>query len=253
MAATTGPPPSARPGRTRRPYRRSRSAGTSASIRRRPTPRVPTTRSSGLPMTGLRPADHSRRAAAPSRSCSVTGPLGRRDLRVTNDRHFYQDGGEQLWRIEPGQSPRPYTAADGWQTRALGDGHRKPGSHRRPLSGGLPHEPGRQQAPDPGRWARARPDQDLALDRGVTAHRPFAGDTSSFPRPGTPSSRTSTTMATWTCSSARATSGRRSPTTPCATPATSFIGQAHGMFVEGARGGRDGCASTSPEGRTWSI
>jgi len=41
---------------------------------------------------------------------------GRRDLRVSNDRHYYdQDHGqEQLWRIVPGEDPRLYTDADGW-------------------------------------------------------------------------------------------------------------------------------------------
>ncbi len=41
---------------------------------------------------------------------------GRRDLRVSNDRHYYDfvTGGEQLWRMEPGIAPRAYTAADGW-------------------------------------------------------------------------------------------------------------------------------------------
>ncbi len=39
---------------------------------------------------------------------------GRRDLRVTNDRHYYIDGSDQLWRVESGKTPRVYTAADGW-------------------------------------------------------------------------------------------------------------------------------------------
>ncbi|MFL5674343.1 MAG: CRTAC1 family protein [Chloroflexota bacterium] len=41
---------------------------------------------------------------------------GRRDLRVSNDRHYYDRaaGEEQLWRIEPSAPPRAYTAADGW-------------------------------------------------------------------------------------------------------------------------------------------
>lgn len=41
---------------------------------------------------------------------------GRRDLRVSNDRQYYDNeiGGEQLWRFEPGRAPRAYAAADGW-------------------------------------------------------------------------------------------------------------------------------------------
>ncbi len=41
---------------------------------------------------------------------------GRRDLRIANDRQYYDNavGGEQLWRFEPGTAPRAYSAADGW-------------------------------------------------------------------------------------------------------------------------------------------
>ncbi|TAL05323.1 MAG: VCBS repeat-containing protein, partial [Chloroflexota bacterium] len=39
---------------------------------------------------------------------------GRRDLRVTNDRNYYSDGMDQLWRMDPGAPPRLYTADDGW-------------------------------------------------------------------------------------------------------------------------------------------
>jgi enediyne biosynthesis protein E4 len=43
---------------------------------------------------------------------------GRRDLRVSNDVHYYpiDAGMEQLWRVEPGAAPRLYTAAEGWAT-----------------------------------------------------------------------------------------------------------------------------------------
>jgi hypothetical protein len=42
---------------------------------------------------------------------------GRRDLRVSNDRHYYDptQGQEQLWRVASGEEPRLYTAADGWK------------------------------------------------------------------------------------------------------------------------------------------
>src|SRR5687768_10197627 len=35
---------------------------------------------------------------------------GRRDLRVSNDRHYYRDGEEQLWRVEAGAPPRLWTS-----------------------------------------------------------------------------------------------------------------------------------------------
>ena len=45
---------------------------------------------------------------------------GRRDLRVSNDRHYYaRDGQEQLWRVAPGEAPREYTAADGWASMQI--------------------------------------------------------------------------------------------------------------------------------------
>jgi enediyne biosynthesis protein E4 len=41
---------------------------------------------------------------------------GRRDLRLSNDRHYYDNvnGEEQLWRVAPGETPRAYDASDGW-------------------------------------------------------------------------------------------------------------------------------------------
>jgi hypothetical protein len=41
---------------------------------------------------------------------------GHQDLRISNDRQYYDNdvGGEQLWQIEPGQPPHPYGDADGW-------------------------------------------------------------------------------------------------------------------------------------------
>src|SRR4051794_37391027 len=52
---------------------------------------------------------------------------GRMDLRVSNDQHYYpaDRGEEQLWRIEPAQRPRLYTAAEGWvrvQVQGMGIG-----------------------------------------------------------------------------------------------------------------------------------
>ena len=79
----------------------------------------------------------------------------------------------------PGEAPRLYTADEGWQTvQGLGHGHRQPGPDRRRLAGGLPDQPGRQQAADPGRRARPAALRGHRGRRGATAHEPFAGDTS---------------------------------------------------------------------------
>ena len=106
---------------------------------------------------------------------------GRRDLRISNDRHYYRDTGdgqEELWRVEAGAGPRRYDAADGWQRLRVfgmgiaghdltGDGYpdyyltSQADNKLQTLAGG-PHEP---------RYT------DIALRRGAIAHRPFAGDT----------------------------------------------------------------------------
>jgi hypothetical protein len=107
---------------------------------------------------------------------------GRRDLRVSNDRHYYTDasaGEEQLWRIDPGLTPAPYTAADGWQTvRVWGmgiAGHDVTGD-------GFPEYFLTSQGDNKLQTLAGGPDQpryrDIALRRGVTATRPYAGDTS---------------------------------------------------------------------------
>lgn len=40
---------------------------------------------------------------------------GAPSLRVSNDREYYKGGTEQMWHVDPGQSPALYTAAEGWK------------------------------------------------------------------------------------------------------------------------------------------
>ncbi len=103
---------------------------------------------------------------------------GRRDLRVSNDRHFYRDGREQLWRIEPGQPPREYGEADGWEHMeiwGMGIASQDLTGDRYPevylTSQG---DNKLQTLADGPAHPRYR---DIALERGATAHRPYAGDT----------------------------------------------------------------------------
>jgi hypothetical protein len=105
---------------------------------------------------------------------------GQADLRVSNDQHYYSPytaGQEELWRIRPGERPRLYTAEEGWRRMRIwgmgiasqdltGDGRPEifltnQGDNKlQTLAGG-----------------RSRPTyEDIALDRGVTAHRPYVGD-----------------------------------------------------------------------------
>ena len=101
---------------------------------------------------------------------------GRRDLRVSNDRHYHVDGEEQLWRVEPGRAPRPWTRDEGWRRLLIwgmgiasqdidGDGYPElyltsMGDNKlRALTDG------------PGQPSYG----DISFKRGVTAHRPFTG------------------------------------------------------------------------------
>jgi hypothetical protein len=101
---------------------------------------------------------------------------GRRDLRVSNDRHFYIDGQEQLWRMEPGRPPREYTAADGW-VKVNVEGM---GIASQDLTGdGLPEVfltsqgSNRLQTLVDGPATPAY--KDIGLSRNVNAERPFTG------------------------------------------------------------------------------
>ncbi len=143
--------------------------------RRRPW--TATTTSSSGPTaggTGYAPADRRWRPGycALSMLFSDWDRSGRRDLRVSNDRHYYDqvDGEEQLWRVAAGEPPRLYTDADGWvRDPDLGHGHRQLRRDRRRLPRRVPDQPGRQQAPD----AEPGPDKptyrDIGLKRGVNA------------------------------------------------------------------------------------
>jgi hypothetical protein len=102
---------------------------------------------------------------------------GRRDLRLTNDRHYYRDGSEQLWRVEPGEAPELYGEADGWmplQIWGMGIASQDVTGDGRPELFLTSQGDNKLQtlAGDDG-----RPEyRDIALRRGVTAQRPFTGD-----------------------------------------------------------------------------
>jgi hypothetical protein len=102
---------------------------------------------------------------------------GRRDLRMTNDRHYYREGQEQLWRMESGGEPRLYTAAEGWQRMQIWG----MGIASQDLTGdGLPEVFLTSQGDNKLQTLAAGRGQphyaDIAFERGATAHRPFTGD-----------------------------------------------------------------------------
>ncbi len=102
---------------------------------------------------------------------------GRHDLRLTNDRHYYTTGTDQLWQVQAGRAPRLYTEADGWKNLTIwgmgiaaqdvtGDG--------RPEVVLTSQGDNKLQTLVPG--ATGPTYTDVAIRRGTTAHRPFVGD-----------------------------------------------------------------------------
>jgi enediyne biosynthesis protein E4 len=105
---------------------------------------------------------------------------GRMDLRVSNDEHYYgsSDGGEQLWRMEPGMPPRLYTAADGWVLVRI----QGMGIASYDLTGdGLPEVYLTSQSSNRLQTLAAGASQpsyrDIGVKRGADAAQPYAGDT----------------------------------------------------------------------------
>jgi len=101
---------------------------------------------------------------------------GRRDLRVTNDRHYYLDGEDQLWRIATDEPPRLYTDADGWVRMEIWG----MGIASYDVTGdGYPDVYVTSQGDNKLQTLAAGPGQpryrDIALKRGVNAAQPFAG------------------------------------------------------------------------------
>ena len=101
---------------------------------------------------------------------------GRRDLRMSNDRHYYRDGTDQLWRVEPGMTPVPYGEADGWRPLQIWG----MGIASQDLTGdGRPEvfltSQGDNKLQTLAGDERKPTYEDIALARGVTASRPFVG------------------------------------------------------------------------------
>jgi hypothetical protein len=103
---------------------------------------------------------------------------GRRDLRVSNDRQYYDPakGEEQLWRVAPGEPPRLYTDEDGWASVQIwGMGI----ATYDVTNDGYPDVFLTSQAANRLQTLTNGPRQptyeDIGLKRGVNATRPFTG------------------------------------------------------------------------------
>jgi len=109
---------------------------------------------------------------------------GRSDLRVSNDDEYYDPyvGSEQLWRVDPGRTPRLYTAADGWVTVHV-EGM---GIASYDLTGdGLPEVYLTSQAASRLQTLADGPSRpvykDIGLDYGVNVAHPFMGANTNLP------------------------------------------------------------------------
>jgi enediyne biosynthesis protein E4 len=102
---------------------------------------------------------------------------GRRDLRISNDRHYHPNAREQLWRLEPGEDPHSWTPEEGWQTvRIWGMGI---ASHD--LTGdGYPEVYLTNQADNKLQTLADGPEQptyeDIAIHTNANANKPYTGD-----------------------------------------------------------------------------
>lgn len=103
------------------------------------------------------------------------GRQGRADLRVSNDRHYYVDGGqEQLWQIDP--TPRLFTKADGWQDHQLwGMGIAARDLDRDGQQEVMLSSMGDQRLQHLVPGATGPEFGDVPYDLGTTAHRPYLG------------------------------------------------------------------------------
>ena len=101
---------------------------------------------------------------------------GHADLRMSNDRHYSVDAEEQLWRMEPGDTPHLYAHEEGWQRLPIWG----MGIASYDVTGdGLPEVYLTSQADNKLQTLANGPGEpnyrDIALRRGVTAHRPYLG------------------------------------------------------------------------------
>ena len=105
---------------------------------------------------------------------------GTQSLRISNDREYYKGGQEQLWHVDPGKDPVPYTTDEGWKPLKIwGMGI---ASYDLDFNGmpeyfltSMADSKLQRAAPAVDGAALAPTFADVALKAGVTAHRPYTG------------------------------------------------------------------------------
>lgn len=104
---------------------------------------------------------------------------GEPSLRISNDRHYYRGGQEQLWAVSPNRPPRPFRKTDGWQHLKIWG----MGIASIDLDvDGFPEYALTSMGDTKLQTLDVEADetvpvyQDIAFDLGLTAHRPYTGD-----------------------------------------------------------------------------
>ncbi len=100
-------------------------------------------------------------------------------LRVSNDRQYYRGGEEQMWRVEPGKTPRLYTRADGWRHLSIfgmgiAEGDIDGSGYPEYFLTSMGDEKLQKLDPEAGR-GEAPIYRDIAGEVGATAHIPYTG------------------------------------------------------------------------------
>jgi len=104
---------------------------------------------------------------------------GQPSLRITNDRHYYRGGYEQLYDLRNGRAPRQFTAGQGWKTLKIWG----MGIAEADLNGdGLPEYAltsmgdTKLQTIDEEAGEDRPTYRDISFELGATAHRPYVGE-----------------------------------------------------------------------------
>ena len=137
------------------------------------------------PQPGDKP-DYSARTELSPGFCALSmlftdwNKSGVPSLRISNDRQYYRGGEEQLWRVEPGKTPRPYTRADGWRRLSIfgmgiAEGDIDGSGYPQYFLTSMGDEKLQKLDPDEAGRGELPVYRDIAGEVGATAHIPYTG------------------------------------------------------------------------------
>ena len=137
------------------------------------------------PLEGADTPDYSEPVALSPGYCALSmlftdwNRSGEPALRITNDRQYYREGQEQLWRVSPGRPPRPYRSSDGWrsvQIWGMGIAEADLNADGFPEYALTSMGDTKLQTLDDEAEHDRPVYRDIAFENGATAHRPYTGD-----------------------------------------------------------------------------